>query len=206
MMVSTRAFLLACLLVGCFQITGLTVAPFAAEARDESVLDQSSRQPGSTNRVILPTVSLVDQDNRAQRLDRLVEARTVVIGFVYTNCKTSCSILSAIMAQVEQRVRDRLGDHVVLVSLTVDPAHDTPAQLKAYAAKFAETPHWYWLTGSVADVQQALRAFNIPTFGKPEDHAPVIVAGNVRTGKWQRWIGIPDPDAVARAAQALSKE
>lgn len=205
-MAKVRSLPVACLLAGCFQITGLMGVTFAAEPRDESVLDQSSGQSGSTNRVILPTVPLVDQDNRTQRLDRLVEGRTVVIDFVYTTCKTSCSILSAIMAHVEQRVRDRLGDQYVMVSLTVDPAHDTPFRLKVYAAQFSTTPHWYWLTGSMADVQQALRAFNIPTFGRPEDHAPVIVAGNVRTGKWQRWIGIPDPDAVARAAQALSKE
>ncbi len=205
-MAKVRSFSLACLLADCFQITALTGAMCAAELRDESVLDQSSGQSGSTNRVILPTVPLVDQDNRAQRIDRLVEGRTVVIDFVYTNCKTSCSILSAIMAHVEQRVRDRLGEQLVLVSLTVDPAYDAPLRLKGYAAKFATTPHWHWLTGSVVDVQQALRAFNIPVFGRPEDHPPVIVAGNVRTGKWQRWIGIPDPDAVAKTAQALSKE
>lgn len=205
-MAKVRSFLLACLLAGCFQFTGLTGVTRAAEPQDESVLDQASGQSGLTKRMILPTVPLVDQDNRAQRIDRLVEGRTVVIDFVYTTCQTSCSILSAIMAQVEQRVRDQLGEQLVLVSLTVDPAHDTPLQLKSYAAKFATTPYWHWLTGSMADVQQALRAFNIPAFGRPEDHAPVIVAGNVRTGKWQRWIGIPDPDAVARAAQALSRE
>lgn len=205
-MATTYSFPLVCLLVGYFQIAGPTEATFATEPRDESVFDQSSGQSGATNKVILPTVPLVDQNNRAQRIDRLVEGRTVVIDFVYTNCKTSCSILSAIMAQVEQRVRDRLGHQVVLVSLTVDPAHDTPIQLKAYAARFATTPHWHWLTGSVADVQHALRAFNIPAFGRPEDHAPVIVAGNMRTGKWQRWIGIPDPEVIARTTQAFSNE
>ncbi len=205
-MAKVCSFLLVCLLTGCFQFTGLTGVTRASEPQDEWVLDQASRQSGSTKRMILPTVPLVDQDNRAQRIDRLVEGRTVVIDFVYTTCQTSCSILSAIMAQVEQRVRDQLGEQLVLVSVTVDPTHDTPLQLKRYAAKFATTPHWHWLTGSRADVQQALRAFNIPTFGRPEDHAPVIVTGNERTGKWQRWMGIPDPDAIARAVQALSRE
>lgn len=205
-MAKIRSFLLACLFTGCFQFTGLTGVTRAAEPQDEWVLDQASRQLGLTKRMILPAVPLVDQDNRAQRIDRLVEGRTVVIDFVYTTCQTSCSILSAIMAQVEQRMQDQLGEQLVLVSITVDPTHDTPLQLKRYAAKFATTPHWHWLTGSRVDVQQALRAFNIPTFGRPEDHAPVIVAGNERTGKWQRWIGIPDPDAIAKAAQTLSRE
>jgi len=161
---------------------------------------------GEVTTVQLPAVALIDQENRSQQLDRLLEGRTVVIDFVFTSCKTSCSILSAIMAQVEKDVRDRLGDDLVLVSLTVDPAHDMPLQLKGYAGRYSTTPHWYWLTGAVPDVKQALRAFNIPVFGKPEDHPPIIMAGNIRTGKWQRWVGIPDPHAVAKAALALAKE
>ena len=161
---------------------------------------------GDSAAVHLPAVVLVDQDNRVQQLDRLLEGRTVVIDFVFTSCKTSCSILSAIMAQVEKDVRDRLGDDVVLVSLTVDPARDTPSQLKGYAGRFATTPHWYWLTGTVPDVRQALRVFNIPVFGKPEDHPPIMMAGNIRTGQWQRWVGIPDPHAVAKMAMTMAKE
>lgn len=156
--------------------------------------------------VELPGVTLIDQENRTQQLNRLLEGRTVVIDFVFTSCKASCSILSAIMAQVEKNVRDRLGDTLVLISLTVDPARDTPPQLKDYAGRFATTPHWYWLTGSVSDVKQTLRAFNIPVFGKPEDHPPIMMAGNLRTGTWQRWVGIPDPHAVARAARIMAKE
>ncbi|MCC6967455.1 MAG: SCO family protein [Nitrospira sp.] len=206
MMPSAHVFALGCLLAGCLNIAGVTWPVATAESREGSVLGRPSGLSSDTDKVTLPTVPLVDQDSQAQRMDRLLEGRTVVIDFVYTSCKTSCSILSAIMGQVEQRVRDRLGDHLLLVSLTVDPAHDTPAQLKEYAAKFSATPHWHWLTGSMPDVKQALRAFGIPVVGRPEDHAPVILAGNVRTGKWQRWIGIPDPDVVARAAQNLSSE
>lgn len=206
MILSTYVLLFIGLLAGWGHLSGLTIVASAAELGDESTLNEPSRRFPSTETVILPTVPLLDQDNRAQRMDRLLEGRTVVIDFVYTNCKISCSILSAIMAQVEQRLRDRLGDQLVLVSLTVDPAHDTPIQLKSYAEKFSATRHWHWLTGSVTDVKQALRAFNISAFGKPEDHAPVILTGNVRTGKWQRWIGIPDPDAIARVAQTISSE
>jgi protein SCO1/2 len=190
------AFLFIGLFIACLQADILSEAALAAESADQSM----------SRGVILPTVLLVDQDHRAQRLDRLLEGRTVVIAFVFTSCKTSCSILSTIMAQVEKTVLDRLGPELMLVSLTVDPAQDTPEQLKRYAERFATTPHWVWLTGSVPDVKQALRAFSIPVLGKPEDHPPVIMAGNVRTGKWRRWVGIPDPQIIAQAAQDLSHE
>ena len=157
-------------------------------------------------RVQLPAVALVDQENRAQQLDRLFEGRTIVIDFVFTSCKTSCSILSAIMAQVEKDVRERLGNELILVSLTVDPAHDTPGQLKDYASRFATTAHWYWLTGTVPDVKQALRAFNVPVFGKPDDHPPIMMAGNVQTGEWKRWVGIPDPHDVGKTALMMVGE
>ena len=53
---------------------------------------------------------------------------------------------------VQDRVGDRLGRDVSLVSITVDPKTDTPAALKSYAEKVKAKPGWTFLTGSPQQV------------------------------------------------------
>jgi protein SCO1/2 len=55
-----------------------------------------------------------------------------------------------------------LGDRVEFVSLTVDPARDTPAQLHAYRKLFSPAPkNWTLLTGSPATVHRVLRSLGV---------------------------------------------
>ena len=52
---------------------------------------------------------------------------------------------------------------------------------------------------------QLLKAFGMPT-GRPEDHAPIILAGNVDADHWLRWVGIPSPETLIEAIDVLAKD
>lgn len=55
-----------------------------------------------------------------------------------------------------------LGSKVEIISITVDPEHDGPAQLREYAQQQgADKKGWYFLTGSAADVDRALAGFKM---------------------------------------------
>lgn len=72
-----------------------------------------------------------------------------VADFFFTTCMGPCPRMSALMHSVQKRIAD-LPD-VRLVSLSVDPEHDTPPVLAAYAQRFRADPsRWYLLTGSPA--------------------------------------------------------
>ena len=47
---------------------------------------------------------------------------------------------------------DHVGKDVFFYSISIDPEHDTPAVLKAYAEKFHAGPGWLFLTGKKADI------------------------------------------------------
>jgi protein SCO1/2 len=146
---------------------------------------------------------LVDQEGRELRfVDDVIGDRIVVMDFVYTSCTTVCPVISALFGQLQQKLGDRLGDEVVLVSVTVDPIRDTPQRLKAYAAKQGARDGWLWLTGekgTVDDVLIGVGAYS-PNF---EDHPAMVLIGDGRTGQWSRLFGFPSPDRMMEQVNAL---
>jgi protein SCO1/2 len=119
----------------------------------------------------------------------------VVMDFVYTTCTTICPVLSAIFTQVQGKLGDQVGDDVVLVSMSVDPARDTPQRLKAYSSKHRAGDGWLWLTGAKPVVDEVLVGLGAYTTNF-EDHPTMVLIGDGRTGEWKRLFGFPNPDRI----------
>jgi len=148
-------------------------------------------------------LTLVDQDGRQVRLvSDVIGDRIVVMDFVYTTCTTVCPVLTALLSQVQERLGDRLGTEVLLVSMTVDPTRDTPERLKAYAEDRGAGPGWVWLTGAKPTVESALDGLGAysPNF---EEHAAMVLVGDGRTGQWSRFFGFPSTDRIMEQVDAL---
>jgi protein SCO1/2 len=94
----------------------------------------------------VPDFALVDQDGTPVDAGDLAGGPWVA-DFVFTRCPDVCPALTATMKGLE---RDLAADgaDVTLVSISVDPTHDTPAVLREYAARFGAGPSWKFLTGS----------------------------------------------------------
>ena len=96
-----------------------------------------------------PTFMLTDQLERPVGSDHF-DGKVVVANFIYTSCTDICPLLSLRMQQLQERLRSEglLGGRVQLLSFTVDPARDTPAVLREYAAGHQADPDaWRFLTG-----------------------------------------------------------
>lgn len=77
-------------------------------------------------------------------------SRVWVAAFIFTRCPSSCPRISSVMKSLQDRFQ---GTRVRLVSITVDPDHDSPAVLADYARRFgAEPDRWYFLTGPKSEV------------------------------------------------------
>jgi len=71
-----------------------------------------------------------------------------VADFIYTACNEPCPMMTTQMRQLQSSAAE-ISD-VLLVSIIVDPAHDTPAVLADYAAHFKQDPaRWFFLTGDM---------------------------------------------------------
>ena len=129
---------------------------------------------------------LLDQDGRRVDLYRdVVAGHTVVMHSFFAGCGDSCPVAMAALKATQDRLGSRLGSEVRLISITVDPFHDTPVALKAYAGRMKAQPGWLFLTGSEQQVAEALKRIGLWT-GDPASHMDIMVAGNMRTGLWKK--------------------
>ena len=90
----------------------------------------------------LPPFALTSQDGKNVTLDDFL-GKVWLADFVYTTCPGPCPIITAHLASLQ---RD-LPAGTQLVSISTDPNNDSPAVLKAYAAKFHAGSEWTFLTG-----------------------------------------------------------
>jgi protein SCO1/2/putative membrane protein len=91
-----------------------------------------------------------------------------VASFIFTRCPLSCPKITSVMKGVQGKLA---GTGVRLVSVSVDPEHDTPAVLADYARRFgADASRWWFLTGPKADVYELIRGrFKLPVEAASDD-------------------------------------
>jgi protein SCO1/2 len=100
----------------------------------------------------LPEFNLINQDAEPYGT-RQLEGRPWIADFIFTHCPGRCPMLTREMSKLQTELRGRGWDDVMLVSISVDPASDTPEALAAYAAKHgAKQDGWQFLTGTRDDI------------------------------------------------------
>jgi protein SCO1/2 len=104
----------------------------------------------------VPPFQLTAQTGQAFDSESL-EGHIWVADFIYTNCPGPCPMMSSQMRRVQ------MSTDVSLVSFTVDPEHDTPPVLAAYAKHFTADPaRWHFLTGEPGRLNElGLNAFKL---------------------------------------------
>jgi len=109
----------------------------------------------------LPAIRLIDQHSDPVLLSSL-KGKLVLVNFIYTSCPGPCLTETSKMANVADRLGTKLGTKVTLVSVTVDPEHDGPAQLLKYARKQdVDKAGWLFLTGVPGAVDATLKNFKL---------------------------------------------
>ena len=94
---------------------------------------------------VIPDFSLVERNGQTVTAKQL-EGKIWLADFIYTTCSGPCPIITARMAKLQKRYANR--GNLRFVSITVDPAHDTPVVLSRYADQHgASKDQWLFLTG-----------------------------------------------------------
>jgi protein SCO1 len=141
-------------------------------------------------------VKLINQDGQEMRFySDLIKDKIVVIDVLFSACTGACPLMSATFAKLQDHLGDRVGKDVYLLSVSVDPVHDTPAKLKELAGRFHARPGWYFLTGPKENVETALRKLG-QWVEDPTDHQTVFLIGNDRTGLWKKAFGLAKPEEL----------
>jgi protein SCO1/2 len=151
---------------------------------------------------LAPDFALTDQNGaRVALLD--LRGRWLLVDFVYTRCNGPCPILTSLHVELQRALGPELAPRVQLVSISLDPAHDTPEVLGQYAReRGADLATWSFLTGPEPEVAEVVKRFGVGTLRAADgtiDHvvATFLVDPQGRIAK--RWLGLEVPVAERRA-------
>jgi protein SCO1/2 len=149
-----------------------------------------------------PDVKLMDTNGKEVALaDSLDVNEPVMLNFIFTTCTTICPVMSATFFQVQEKLGQKAGT-VRMVSISIDPEHDSPEKLNEYAKRFEAGPQWSMLTGSVEDSIAVQRAFNVYR-GDKMNHEPVTFLRKGADKPWVRIDGFASADELLREYREL---
>jgi protein SCO1/2 len=125
--------------------------------------------PGMPNHLITHVEAVGDPlpayrfETQTGRLVRFADFRgkVVLLSFTYTRCpdRDICPAISGKFAYLQHHLDPK---QFALVTMTLDPLHDSPGTLASYGAQFAADPQrWSLLTGESAQVKDVVDAFGL---------------------------------------------
>jgi protein SCO1/2 len=136
-----------------------------------------------------PDVPLVSMDGRKTTLlTALGHDGPIMLQFIFTTCPTICPVMSSTFSAAQAKLGDDIGK-VRMVSVSVDPEHDTPERLRDYARKFRAGQQWLFLTGSTEDIAAIQKAFDAYR-GSKMRHEPLTFLRAASGGPWVRLDGL----------------
>jgi protein SCO1 len=163
----------------------------------------AAQSAGSSAEKYFTDVMLVNQDGEKMRLySDLLQGKTVIINSFFATCQGSCLPITRNLEKVQEALGDRLGKDARIISISVDPTVDTPAELKAFGKKFHARPGWYFLTGSKENVEFVLKKIGQFVTDK-QDHYNNIIIGNERTGLWKKAFGLAKSEALVEVVESV---
>jgi len=154
----------------------------------------------------VPNASLVAETGKPVQLDAM-KGQVTVYDFIFTHCTGSCPMMTAEMRRITQKIDKNAP--VRFVSISVDPKRDTPAALRAYAAKVRNDPRWTFLTGDgrvIIDLSE--NGFKLAAAGAvPEGAEPLLHSSKFaiadKAGMIRAYVGSSDDGAVDRVASTV---
>ena len=158
-----------------------------------------------------PNDSLVNENGQPVTLDQNKGSVTVDDG-IYTNCAGTCPMMTQSMRKLTPKVPK--DAKVKFVSISIDPARDTPKVLRDYATAYRNDPRWTFLTGdrkTIVDLSVngfKLAAGDPGPGGDPLLHSSKFVVAD-KTGTIREYYGGTDgdaPDHVAKTVKDLLRE
>jgi len=151
-------------------IVAVGAAALAADNARTSDYDYDAPVPGSyTLPVIKPAAdgALLDSAGKAVRLSELTRGRVTVMSFIYTRCAAAkaCPYATGVLMQLHRESAEdaELPKSLRLVSMSFDPANDTPERMADYsmlAATRTNAAPWHFVTTkSQTELQPILAAY-----------------------------------------------
>ena len=146
------------------------------------------------DKVDLPDVVLTDQQGRQVHfMQDVVKDRIVVVTTFFTECAAICPVTGQKFAQLAKLLGRRLGRDVVLVSVSVDPDNDTPAEMREWMEPFDVREGWTLLSGPRPELDKLLKSLGLYVEAGAQRHQSGVLIGSPKAG-WVRASALESPE------------
>ncbi len=154
----------------------------------------------------LPEAEVQTSDGKKARLYAdLIKGKVVLINYMAIGNESALPI-TATLLQIAQRLGPKLGSEIHIISITSDPAHDTPARLRAFADKMG-IPKRGWQFVRMSDESSTIVAARLhrhPMKPEPRSRIGTISYGNEPVGLWGLFpMHIESDDAMLRITSIM---
>lgn len=171
---------------------------------NHTVATSGQMQTSSQEHLTPPDIPVTDATGHTEGfVSRMKDSGPVIVSFMYTNCDTVCDITNGILYGVDQALTGQ-DVPVTLISLSIDPANDTPAALRQTADEFSASSRWLWLTAGMRGTSPLLDSLGV-AFDSIETHDPMFLIGDFCSNQFTRVVGIPDPEALIAMARDVAE-
>jgi protein SCO1 len=176
--------------------------PLSGSAADESAISSPDRSGRA--RSYFGDHVLIDQNGKSHRFySDLLHGHVVLINVVFTNCPSACPMMTERLKLVRKRLGPDFGNGVYFLSLSVDPARDTPEAMKRFAQRHGvDEPGWRFLVADAKVLQSVLSRLGQWT-DSPDDHTTLLIAGNAAKAHWAKLRPDAPPEHIAAELERL---
>lgn len=153
----------------------------------------------------VPNAPLVNENGRSVSLDQN-KGYVTVYDFIYTNCAGTCPMMTQSMRRLTPKIWKDAP--VKFVSISIDPARDTPTVLRDYATRFRNDPRWTFLTGNRRTiVDLSVNGFKLAAGDPGPDGDPLLHSSKFviadKSGTIREYYGGTDGDAPEHVAATI---
>jgi len=167
-------------------------------AQQTSSQNTAGQEVRTDLRELIPDVVVHDQDGRSLRFySDLLKDKVFIINFVYASCRGTCPVLGKNLATLQRRLSDRDRKELHLISISIDPANDSPQILKSLSKSFHAKSHWTFVTGERTSMEKLLRAL-IGDLPRKGEHSDAILIGDEAGGVLERRWGLAAPETLTQ--------
>jgi protein SCO1/2 len=143
--------------------------------------------------------------------DDVLKGKIVLINFFYTDCDAICPLMTENLARVQELLTPRVGKDIFMASISLQPEHDTPAVLAAYAKSYNVGPGWQFLTGKKDDIELLRHRLGFVDSDPNEDadleqHIGTVRIANEPMHRWAMSPALLNPPALVRAVKRVLPE
>lgn len=124
----------------------------------------------------IPDMTLTDQHGKPVNLLRDLRGRVWIADFIFTSCAAQCPVITERMVELQKALIDAGLKDVLCVSISVDPARDTPEKLREYAMSWKpkDPSTWLLLTGDRAKIVELVTRHFLLALQEESESSPIL--------------------------------